>query len=113
LGKNKIIGLSVETEAQVKEAETFDVDYISVSAVFPTPTKTDVKHVWGLEGLKRVKALSRHEVVAIGGINSHNAAEVIRAGADSIAVVSAICSADEPEAAARQLKEIFDATYRK
>jgi len=112
LGRSKIIGLSVETEAQVKEAETFDVDYISVSAVFPTPTKTDVKHVWGLEGLKRVKTLSRHKVVAIGGINSHNAAEVIQAGADSIAVVSAICSAEDPEVAARQLKEIFETTYQ-
>jgi thiamine-phosphate pyrophosphorylase len=78
-----------------------------VSPVFETPTKTDTKGAWGLEGLSRIKAYSRHKLVAIGGINMKNAADVIRAGADSIAVVSAICAAPDPYEAARKLSSLI------
>jgi thiamine-phosphate pyrophosphorylase len=105
LGKQAIIGLSVETIEQVKEAEAFDVDYLGVSPIFETPTKTDTKGSWGLEGLAKVRKISRHPLVAIGGLSASNAASVIRAGADSIAVVSAICSAPEPQVAAEVLNQ--------
>lgn len=110
LGPQAIIGLSVETEAQVLEAEAFDVNYLAVSPVFLTPTKTDTRGSWGLEGLARVRRLSRHRLVAIGGLNSRNAADAVTAGADSIAVVSAICAAPDPEAAAAELKNIIRAS---
>ncbi len=107
LGKKAIIGLSVETMEQVLEAEAYDVDYLGVSAIFATPTKTDTKHNWGVEGLREVRKASRHPLVAIGGINASNAAEVARAGADSLAVVSAICAAPDPRQAAEALCQII------
>jgi thiamine-phosphate pyrophosphorylase len=104
---NMIIGLSVETLQQVKEAERLDVDYLGVSPVFSTPTKTDFDDKpWGLEGLRKAREISKHILVAIGGINAENAGDVIKAGADGIAVVSGICSADNPETASRDLMQI-------
>ncbi|MCL6432090.1 MAG: thiamine phosphate synthase [Anaerolineae bacterium] len=109
LGKRAIIGLSVETVEQVLEAEAYDVDYLGVSPIFPTPTKTDTLGAWGLAGLATVRRLSRHRLVAIGGLNATNAESVIRAGADCIAVVSAICSAPDVEQAAATLRRTIDA----
>ena len=111
MGKNAIIGLSVETWEDVEESEKLDVDYIGVSPVFPTPTKTDTKGAWGLSGLAKIKAFSRHPLVAIGGINEANAGDVIAAGADCIAVVSAICAAPDPASATRNLKSIIDTVH--
>jgi thiamine-phosphate pyrophosphorylase len=109
LGKKAIIGLSVETWEDVEESQQMDVDYIGVSPVFATPTKIDTKGAWGLTGLAKIKAFSRHPIVAIGGINESNAADVIKAGADCLAVVAAICTAADPEAAAKRLNEIINA----
>jgi len=105
LGPDKIIGLSVENMDQVIEANGFDVDYIGVSPVFATPTKTDTASPFGLEGLREAVRLSRHPAVAIGGMNEKTASEVMACGADGIAVVSAIVSAEDPrEASARLLR---------
>jgi len=111
MGPKAIIGLSVEDWGDVEESQKLDVDYIGVSPVFPTPTKTDTKGAWGLSGLAKIKAFSRHQLVAIGGINESNAREVIAAGADCIAIVSAICAAPDPAAATRNLKSIIDAVH--
>lgn len=107
LGSEAIIGLSVESLEQVEEAEALDVSYLGVSAIFATPTKTDTLHIWGIEGLKMVREMSRHPLVAIGGIHAGNAAQVVLAGADCIAVVSAICSAPDPGKAASELHRIW------
>ena len=107
MGPGAIIGLSVETPDQVEAAEALDVAYLGVSAIFATPTKTDTRHHWGIDGLRKVRAMSRHPLVAIGGINAANAAEVMQAGADSLAVVSAICSATDPQKAAENLQRII------
>jgi len=107
LGPDAVIGLSVETWEDVTGAQDLDVDYLGVSPIFATPTKTDTKTPWGLEGLARVRAYSRHPLVAIGGLHAANAPDIIRAGADAVAVVSAICSAKDPYAAARQLVMCF------
>jgi thiamine-phosphate pyrophosphorylase len=107
LGPGAIIGLSVETMEQVQAAQTINVTYLGVSAIFPTPTKTDTRHHWGIDGLRQVRAMSRHPLVAIGGINASNAAEVMHAGADSLAVVSAICSAPDPQQATELLRRII------
>jgi thiamine-phosphate pyrophosphorylase len=107
MGPAAIIGLSVETWEDVERAEGLDVDYLGVSPVFATPTKTDTKDPWGLEGLSRIKAFSRHPLVAIGGLNSSNAEAVVMAGADGIAVVSAICASPDPFAASRELTGII------
>lgn len=103
LGPDAIIGLSVETMEQAREAEHWAVDYLGVSPVFATPTKTDTGTPWGLEGLARLREESRHKLVGIGGIGSENAAQVIAAGAHGVAVVSAICAAPSPREAAKRL----------
>lgn len=107
MGEKAIIGLSVETWEDVEVANKLDVDYIGVSPVFATPTKTDTKEPWGLEGLKKIKVFSRHPIVAIGGINEINARAVVSAGADCLAVVSAICAADSPEVATRKILSLI------
>jgi thiamine-phosphate pyrophosphorylase len=109
--KSMIKGLSVETIEQAVNAENYKVDYLGVSPVFHTPTKTSFdEKPWGLEGLKKLRALTKHKLVAIGGINKDNAADVINAGADGLAVVSAICSADHPGEAAAELLKIVKNT---
>ncbi len=113
LGPEAIIGLSVESVEDATEAENLDVDYLGISPVFSTPTKTDISHELGFEGVKKIREVSRHKLVGIGGLNSANARETIEAGADGIAVVSAICSAENPEAASRELKDIVTSTKRK
>ena len=103
LGQGVLIGLSVECWEDVVRAQEQDVDYLGVSPVFSTPTKRDTKGCWGLEGLAKIKLYSRHPLVAIGGINETNAAATIRAGADCLAVVSAICAAPNQRQAAERL----------
>lgn len=105
LGPRAIIGLSVETPEQALEANQFDVDYLGLSPVFATATKTDLPPHLGLQGVEEIRALSRHQLIAIGGINSANAKEVINAGAHGLAVVSALCSAPDPKTAAIELCE--------
>jgi len=108
MGPEAIIGLSVETWEDVETAQALDVDYLGVSPVFSTPTKTDTKTPWGLNGLERIKAYSRHPLVAIGGIDASNAQQIMHAGADGIAVVSAICSARDAFDATRQLVRLYE-----
>lgn len=107
LGKDKIIGLSVETWEQVEQAQNWDVDYLGVSPVFATQTKTDYHKPWGLEGLKKIQNYSRHPLVAIGGIKLENALSVLEAGADSLAIVSAICTHETPHIIAEKFQEII------
>jgi thiamine-phosphate pyrophosphorylase len=103
------IGWSVETEAHVELSATLPLDYLGVSPVFATTTKTDTATPWGLEGLARIRAATTLPLVAIGGIHIGNVTQLMQAGADSLAVVSAICSADDPRAASQQLRGLIDA----
>ncbi|NCA82022.1 MAG: thiamine phosphate synthase [Opitutae bacterium] len=99
-----IIGISAESVEDAIRAEREGADYIGVSPVFATPTKTDTAPPLGLEGLRAIRAVVKIPLVAIGGIHTGNARDVIRAGADGLAVVSAIASADSPRAAAAALR---------
>jgi len=103
LGHDKLLGLSIETEQQLIAAESLPIDYIGLSAIFATPTKTDTKHHWGLDGLKKAVQYSRFPVVAIGGINTSNLTDIMANGADGVALVSAICHAQSPQQAAGSL----------
>ncbi len=105
LGEDKIIGLSVENEQQLIQARDLPIDYVGLSAIFPTSTKTDTKKSWGLEGLRWAREHYAKPIVAIGGLNERNILDVTQAGADGIALVSAICHADNVEAATCQLKQ--------
>ncbi|EOQ88714.1 thiamine-phosphate diphosphorylase [Leptospira yanagawae serovar Saopaulo str. Sao Paulo = ATCC 700523] len=111
LGKNAIIGLSIETnedwENLQKENPNPSLDYLAVSPVFDTPTKTNTKEALGLAGVRWLRENTKLPVVAIGGINIGNAKDMIQAGADMIAVVSAICSAKDPKEATTALQKLF------
>ena len=108
LGPDKIIGLSVETMDEVLQANGLDVDYVAVSPVFATHTKTDTLTPFGYEGLERACRLTRHPICGIGGMNAGTAGRAIACGADGVAVVSAIVSAPDPRLASKNLKEIID-----
>lgn len=107
MGSDKIIGLSVENIEDVIEANNLDVDYIGISPVFDTNTKSDTAKALGLSGVKEISKLSIHPSVGIGGINQSNVKDIITAGADGISVVSAIMSADDPKASAETLIKII------
>ncbi len=103
VGPDAILGLSVTTLPDIADLDPDLVDYVGLGPVFPTLTKPDAAEPIGLGGLSAgCRALSV-PVVAIGGIQAGNAADVIRAGANGIAVVSAICSAIDPRPAAQHL----------
>lgn len=106
LGPDKIIGISAESVADAVAAEMAGADYLGVSPIYATPTKTDTAAALGLEGLRQIREAVDLPLVAIGGLNTSNAGEAIRHGADGVAVVSAIVSADDPEKAARELSRI-------
>ncbi len=108
LGPDKLIGLSVESVEQLEEANKADIDYIGISPVFTTPTKEELETGLGLKGTAKIANKSVHPSVAIGGIKPDNAAEVLNTGVNGISMVSAICSAEDPEAAARELAEIVE-----
>ena len=109
LGPGKIIGLSVENFKDIEAANALDVDYVGISPVYGTPTKTDTAEPFGLEGLRKAVEMSVHPTVAIGGMNARTIGEVMEAGADGVAVVSAICSAEDISKAAKELKAIVEA----
>jgi thiamine-phosphate pyrophosphorylase len=109
LPPHMFIGWSVETMQDVAQAAVLPLDYLGVSPIYATPTKTDARAPWGLDGLRCVRAASRLPLVAIGGIHSGNAPAVLAAGADGLAVVSALCAAPDPRAAAAALRIIIDA----
>jgi thiamine-phosphate diphosphorylase len=92
LGAGKIIGYSTHNAKEAKDAEELGargfIDYISCGPIFPTKTKKDARPVTGIEGLKKIRKKTSLRVVAIGGITEENLTEVIRAGADSVAIIS-------------------------
>lgn len=109
MGPAEIVGVSTHDEAQLRVADSEPVDYIAFGPVFPTSTKANPDPVVGLEGLRQARALTRKPLVAIGGITLENAAAVRQAGADSVAVISAIFTpgGDAVKAAAEFLR-IFE-----
>lgn len=106
LGPDKIIGLSVENMGDLKEANQLDVDYIAISPIFGTPTKTDTAKPFGLDGAQIAMAHSVHPAVGIGGMNHRTATDVISRGVDGIAVVSDIVSADSPRQSSAELLQL-------
>ena len=100
LGNDKIIGLSTHSLKEVEEAQSLDVDYIGIGPIFKSATK-DVREPLGVDIIKEIKKISRVPVIAIGGINEENIADVMKAGADAAAVISAIISREDITAAVK------------
>jgi thiamine-phosphate pyrophosphorylase len=106
LGQDALIGLSITEETQLDRPDASEADYLGVGAVFPTETKGDAD-LTGLNLVRLARGRARGApVVAIGGITPENAAEVIRAGADSLAVITAITRAADPGQAAAELLRV-------
>jgi thiamine-phosphate pyrophosphorylase len=118
LGSNAIIGLSVKSVEEAEAARLDLVDYVGSGGVYATSSKQQKNVPIGPAGLTRIIAVLRRRapdlpVCGIAGIDASNAAEVIAAGADGVAVISAVSLAPSPETAARQLREIVDAVLAK
>jgi thiamine-phosphate pyrophosphorylase len=88
-------GVSTHNDEQVRAAQASSADYVAIGPVFGTLTKLDAEPVVGLEGVRRARALTRKPLVAIGGITRENAASVIAAGADSVAVIGGLWGSGE------------------
>ncbi|PYN52038.1 MAG: thiamine phosphate synthase [Candidatus Rokuibacteriota bacterium] len=96
-----VLGRSTHSVAQAREAQSEGADYIAVGSMFPTQTKPDFELV-GPELIRAVRPATKSPLIGIGGITRENVAEVIRAGADGVAVISAVCGAPDPAAATRE-----------
>lgn len=108
IGKYKILGLSVETEASARSVDPAVVDYVGIGPVFATSTKPDHKPPIGFDGLARLVGLTAVPTVAIGGLKGQHVPSVLAAGADGLAVVSAICGQPDPKAASQTLAKAVE-----
>ena len=88
IGPERWLGVSTHNPEQLREADLTSADYLAIGPVFSTSSKEKPDPVVGLEGVRRARALTRKPLVAIGGITRANAASVVEAGADSVAVIS-------------------------
>mgnify|MGYP006283400845 CR=1 FL=1 len=116
LGEDAIIGRSVSTPEAAREAEAAGADYLGVGAVYRTGSKEDVpeeEQAIGLETVREIDAAVDIPFVGIGGITPENADEVAAAGADGVAVITAITQADDPEAATQRLGDAVAAGKRR
>lgn len=107
LGEAAIIGVSVDNVEQAIAAQEGGADYVGVGSIFRTSTKPDAKQSVGLGAIYEVRQAVDIPIVAIGGINRGNIQDVIRAGADSAAVVSAVVAQDDVKAAAHELRDLI------
>ena len=103
-----VLGVSTHSAEQARAAQAEGVDYVAVGSIFPTATKSGFELV-GTELVQRLRAEIRVPLIGIGGITPANAGTVIQAGADGVAVISAVCAAPDPEAASRRLLDAIRA----
>jgi thiamine-phosphate diphosphorylase len=106
-GDGMLIGVSTNNADEARAAEAAGADYVAVGAIFTTASKTNTRPA-DLDRIRDVKAAVHVPVVAIGGIEASNIRSVIEAGADAAAIISAVCSAEDPRAAAKELMSAFD-----
>ena len=104
-----MLGVSVENGTQAEQAEADGADYVAIGPIYEARgTKADAGPPVGLRAIAEVRRHTRLPVVAIGGIRPESVAEVVGAGADALAIVSAVVAAEDVEAAARDLKRRID-----
>ncbi len=109
VGEDKWVGISTHNLEQFQSAAATSADYIAVGPVFATSTKANPDPIVGTEFIRQVRALTARPIVAIGGITLENAASIIKAGADSVAVISDILRARDPGGRARQYLDLLGA----
>jgi len=105
VGPDRWVGVSTHNRQQFEQAVATSADYVAIGPIFPTTSKANPDPVVGTELLRKLRPLTRKPIVAIGGIRLERAAEVIEAGADSVAVISDILAASDP---ARQARQFID-----
>ncbi len=106
LGTDKIIGVSIENTTQLAQANlSRSINYVAASAIFPSKSKSNIEHIWGIDGLDKFCQKSYHPVIAIGGINLSNIAEVGATGISGVAVISTIHEADNPKQYIQELNQ--------
>jgi thiamine-phosphate pyrophosphorylase len=105
IGPDRWLGVSTHNPVQIREADLTSADYLAIGPVFATSSKDRPDPVVGLEGVRRARSLTRKPLVAIGGITRANAASVIEAGADSVAVISDLIR--EPRKSAEEFFRIL------
>jgi len=108
VGPGRLVGVSTHNGAQFEQAAGTSADYIAVGPIFSTSTKSNPDPVVGTEFIRQVRPLTDKPIVAIGGITLERAAEVVRAGADSVALISDILRARNPGERARQFIETLE-----
>jgi thiamine-phosphate pyrophosphorylase len=108
LRSGMILGISTHSVAQARAAQANGADYVAVGSMFPTRSKVGFELV-GVELLRKLRAEIRVPLIGIGGITHDNVQEVIRAGADGVAVISAVGAADDPRAASARFVELIQA----
>jgi len=108
IGSGKWVGVSTHSERQVVEAAGSSADYVAVGPVFATGSKMNPDPVVGLELVRRARGLTEKPIVAIGGITLERAAEVMEAGADSVAVISDILAAQDVRRRGREFVELLE-----
>jgi thiamine-phosphate pyrophosphorylase len=108
-----IIGVSVGTVEEALAAEREGADYVALSPVFPTASKGNAGPGYGLDRLREIRRAVSLPIIAIGGINRKNVQEVIAAGADGIAVISAVVASPDITGAARELRDIVRESRKK
>lgn len=106
------VGVSTHNLAQLRDADRTSADYIAVGPVFPTGTKANPDPVVGLEFIRAARQATRKPLVAIGGITVESAADVFRAGADSVAVIRDLIAVPDPAQRAREYLEVADKVRR-
>ena len=105
-GPSRWVGISTHNLDQFRDATLTSADYIAVGPIFPTSAKENPDPVVGIDFVRAVRRLTPKPIVAIGGITVESAADVFRAGADSVAVIRDLLSAREPDSRAREYLEI-------
>jgi len=105
IGPERWLGVSTHNPEQLREADLTPADYLAIGPVFATSSKEKPDPVVGLDGVRRARSLTRKQLVAIGGITRANAASVIEAGADSVAVISDLLR--EPRKSAEEFFRIL------
>jgi len=107
VGQGKIIGLSITNHEQIGRPDAGQTDYLGLGPLYLQQTKSDAATPLGVEGFRALRAATTKPVVAIGGLKADNSAPVIAAGANGLAVVSGIVSAEDPKAAAQAFTRLF------
>lgn len=109
LGKEKIIGLTVHSLAEARQAEAAGADYLGVSPIYTTQTKADAGRPAGIRLIQQIKSAVKIPLIAIGGINLANAPDVVRTGADGLCAISAVVSREDVRTEIEKFQRLFPA----